>query len=151
MPEPALRRLGPDDAGAIAALLADDDPSYARWFTPFGTDGPAAELGGAERDRYWGIEVDSRLAAVILLRGLDAGFAAPAFGIYVAARWSRRGLASLALAWAETWCRLHGCPELMLTVHPENAGARRLYERHGFVADGGRSDGGNLVLRKRLA
>lgn len=137
----------------MCALLAADGEEYRRWFTPFEDDADAvtAEIAGAVRDRYWLVALDDEPAGLVLLRGLDAGFAAPAFGVYVAERFSGRGLGSLALAFAEAWCRVNGLPELMLTVHPENLHARRLYERSGFAFAGETSEAGNLVLRKPLA
>jgi GNAT superfamily N-acetyltransferase len=85
-----------------------------------------------------------------MLRGLDAGFASPAFGVYVAERHAGRRLGTVALAFAEAWCSLNGCPEIMLTVHPDHARARQLYEDRGFVASGESSAVGNLVYRKPL-
>lgn len=153
MSELEVRRLAASDAPAVSALLAVDPPDYRRHFQPFSTDPTeiASEIGRAERDRYWGLFTDGALAGLLMLRGLDAGYVVPAFGVYVAHDLSGKGLGTVALAFAQAWCRLNGCPEIMLTVHPDNAGARRMYERDGFVADGERSGVGHLIYRKRLA
>lgn len=148
-----IRALVEGDASAVVDLLTADSPEYRRHFDPFSAD--VRELGSrlrdATEDRYWGVFADGdELAAIVMLRGLDAGYVAPAFGVYVAERRAHSGLGTLALEFAETWCRLNGRPEIMLTVHSENTVARRMYERHGFGATGQRSDHGHLIYRKRL-
>ena len=146
------RPLTEGDAPDLSRLLTRDSADYQRYFEPFATDplDMAAVLAAADQDRFWGVFTDGELAALVMLRGLDAGHAAPAFGIYVAERRSRMGIASHALEFAESWCRAHDRHEIMLTVHPENGIARGLYERRGFAATGERSSLGHLIYRKRL-
>lgn len=132
--------------------MTDDPADYRRFFEPFpgGKKDIDAALERAVKDSYWGFYVDDQLSALVMLRGLDAGFAAPAFGIYVAERYAHRGIATAALALAEAWCRLNDLDELMLTVHPEHSQALRLYEAEGYSAAGEQSAIGHLVYRKRL-
>jgi RimJ/RimL family protein N-acetyltransferase len=147
-----IRPLRRSDAEALSRLVSNDPPHYNRYFVPF--PGGRADVDGAlehaDKDSYWGIFVDDELAAFVMLRGLDAGFSVPAFGVYVAEQYANRGLATTALALAETWCRLNNCSAVMLTVHPEQMRARLLYEAKGFIATGERSAIGHLVYRKRL-
>lgn len=152
MSEIEIRRLGGDDAPALNRLLTADPAEYRRYFH-FAPEVAAAEsiLTSAVEDRYWGISVEPRdLAALVMLRGIDEGFLAPAFGVYVAQAWSGRGLATLALRFAETWCRVNGCSEIMLTVHPDHAPARHMYERDGFRFSGEHSQLGYRIYRKSL-
>ena len=153
MSELEIRALAAADAGALARLLTADASSYRKHFVglPLEEDALAELLGGARRDRYWGIGDGDRLAALVMLRGLDAGFAAPAFGVYVGERWSRSGLATLALTFAEAWCRLNDVGEIMLTIHPENEVARGIYERAGLRFSGELSPIGHRIYRKTLA
>lgn len=153
MTELGIRRLSDADADAVATLLSADPPKYRAHFDPFTVDAAAIALAlsRASRDRYWGLTADGELVGLMLLRGLDAGYAVPALGVYVAEQWSRRGLARLTLAFAEAWCRLNQLEELMLTVHPENAPARGLYERSGFRFDGEHSERGHRIYRKSLS
>jgi GNAT superfamily N-acetyltransferase len=149
-----IRPLTESDAAAVSGLLTADPPEYRRHFEPFPGDpaSVAGVLAAAADDRFWGIFAErDELAALVMLRGLDAGYSTPAFGVYVAERRSRSGLAKLALAFAEAWCRLNRIDEIMLTVHPENDAARGLYEREGFSTTGAQSDIGHLVYRKGLA
>ena len=147
-----IRRLTPDDAAALSRLLTNDALPYRQNFTPFETapEAIARMLGAARRDGFWGVTIDGALAGLIMLRGLDAGFDTPAFGVYVAQASSRRGLGRLAVAYAESWCRLEGCRELMLSVHADNTYAKRVYEHEGFVATGELTDRGHAIMRKRL-
>jgi RimJ/RimL family protein N-acetyltransferase len=147
-----IRALGEADAESVSRLLSADPPSYRKHFEAFpeGTAGVAAMLAAATKDRYWGIADEAGLGALVMLRGLDAGFRAPAFGVYVGEKWSRRGVATLALAFAQAWCRLNGTPDIMLTVHPENRVAREIYEREGFRFSGELSPIGHRVYRKKL-
>lgn len=67
-----------------------------------------------------------------------------------------RGLGTLALAWIEGEAHRAGERNLWVAASDFNAGARRFYERHGFVSaatlDGLVRDGRTeFLLRKRLA
>lgn len=147
-----IRPLTAADAAAVARLVTADDAAYRQHFVPFEPvpEGIAAILAAAQRDCYWGIEYGGGLVGLIMLRGLDAGYAAPAFGVYIARRWSARRLGRLALAFAEAWCRLAGLDEIMLSVHPGNLHARREYDRAGFEPTGERTPRGHEIMRKRL-
>jgi RimJ/RimL family protein N-acetyltransferase len=150
MTEIAIRKLARSDAANARALVAGDPDAYRRHFHAVDADFED-EVGAAERDRYWAIVADDALAGIVMLRGLDAGFAAPAFGVYVAQAWSGKGLAALALAHAEAWCRVNEIAELMLTVDPDHEVAVRLYERSGFAFAGDHSERGHRIYRKLLA
>jgi GNAT superfamily N-acetyltransferase len=151
--DPVIRRLTSADAADLSRLLTEDDARYRAYFVGLDTAPPALArmIEDARRDRFWGIAIDGTLAGLIMLRGLDAGYDAPAFGVYVAQSWSRRGLGRLAMVYAEAWCRLEGCAELMLSVDADNVQARRIYEDEGFDATGEKTDRGHAIMRKRLA
>jgi RimJ/RimL family protein N-acetyltransferase len=146
-----VRRLTEADAVAVSTLLTADPDDYRRHFHPFPTDPESVRtaLAAAVEDVYWGIWSEG-LQAVVMLRGLDAGFTAPAFGVYVARASSGAGIARLAIALAEAWCRLNARREIMLTVHADNAAARRLYETTGYQFAGELSEAGHRIYRKKL-
>jgi len=60
-----------------------------------------------------------------------------------------RGLGRAVLGLAADWARreLPACRRLLLTVHPENAIARRLYEQAGFQPLGYERDGETVMAR----
>jgi GNAT superfamily N-acetyltransferase len=144
--------LVPGDADDTARLLGDPDDAKGRFFTGLPTE--ATELReifeAAREDRYWAVRVDGSLAGVFMLRGWDAGYATPAFGVVIAHAFRGIGLGRLALQFCESWCRLRGTTEIMLTVSPENRRAISLYESRGFAATGERSPKGSPIYRKRL-
>jgi RimJ/RimL family protein N-acetyltransferase len=147
-----IRSLTEADAVAVSRLLTADPPEYREHFHPFPADEESVRsvLGAATRDAYWGVWSGESLLGLVMLRGLDAGFSAPAFGVYVARAASGSGIATLALVLAEAWCRLNGHAEVMLTVHPDNASARRLYEAKGYRFTGEQSASGHRIYRKPL-
>lgn len=73
----------------------------------------------------------------------------------VAEEYRGRGIGTELLLTAERDAVLHGLSYMKLHVEAENAGARRLYQRHGYeeTAAGEGADPGDtrLVLRKRLS
>ena len=147
-----MRPLTVDDAGPLAALLADQRPEYLKDFFPFAFDaGSIAEtLTNAVRDAYWGIHVGGQLAGFCMLRGLDSGYLRPSFAIFVAEAFSGRGLARRALAQALRWCRDQAIGEVMLKVAHDNIAARVIYDEAGFLPQGRCPDTGHAVYTKVL-
>jgi RimJ/RimL family protein N-acetyltransferase len=140
------------DAEASVQLfteLGDDD---GRFFDGLPKESEALRsiLSSAKADRYWAVYVENTLAGLFMLRGFDAGYSVPSFGVMIKRAFRGAGLGRLALQYAETWCRLNKVETLMLTVSEENRRARALYKSCGFVGAGERSLKGNLILRKKL-
>jgi RimJ/RimL family protein N-acetyltransferase len=140
----------------MVALLAGDTPDYRRYFQHFfdayGRDPRrlARDIGAARRDRYWGLELEGGLAGFFMVRGLDEGFARPAFGVYVGQPHACRGLARFALDHALAWCRGEGIARVMLKVHRANERAYALYRAAGFRFDRVCPDTGQDMLELRL-
>ena len=150
----AVAPLRTADAPALARLIGRQRPDYMRAFFPFAFDAEAlrARLGAAERDRYWALRRQGELAGFFMLRGFDEGYDRPSFGVFVAEAHAGRGLATLALAHALTWCREAGVGEVMLKVDPAHAAAVEVYRRAGFVAAGRCADTGHdILVRKETA
>jgi GNAT superfamily N-acetyltransferase len=145
--------LTPEMAGEAADLLFGDPPDYRRHFTGLPEEaGKIADvLGAARKDAYWMVRVAGDNAGIFMLRGMDAGYTAPAFGVYIGSLHAGKGLARLVLAYSMAWCRLNGLDELMLTVADDNFPAIRIYEQSGMVSGGERSAKGHRIYRKKLA
>jgi RimJ/RimL family protein N-acetyltransferase len=139
------------DAAEVSAMLRAARAEYAVHFHPFAFDEASVRvaLEKARRDRAWGLRVGRELAGIFMLRGFDAGFEAPAFGVFVAEEFAGRGLATRALAEATRWCEGNGVREMMLTVYAENRRAVRVYEQAGFVATDERQET-RIVMRKKV-
>jgi RimJ/RimL family protein N-acetyltransferase len=142
-----LRSLCAGDADALAAMLRTERPEYLQHFTPFPFE--VGHIRGmletARDDRYWAIDVEGKIAGFFMLRGLDAGYAIPSYGVAIAERFARRGLLKLTLSVVAAWCRLNAIERLMLKVHADNVVARRAYERFGFRFDRPEDGTGHLI------
>ncbi|MEQ1861199.1 MAG: GNAT family N-acetyltransferase [Chthoniobacteraceae bacterium] len=138
MTDLSIRPLHAEDAETLAALFAAEPPDYLAHFHPFTfAAGPIRErITAAIHDRYWALIVDEELTGIFMLRGFDAGYTRPSFGVYVASRHAARGLARLALQFSLAWCRLNSVESVMLKVHPQNSAARRVYIDAGFISEG---------------
>ena len=129
-----VRSLQVADAPALSTLLRSQAQSYIRFFTPFDFDEAilAQLLAQCERDAWRGIYLAETLAGFFMLRGWDAGYEVPAYGVLIAEQYSGNGLAQLSLRYAKSLCKLRRAPRLMLKVHPENQAARKLFEAARF-------------------
>lgn len=148
--QPMIAPLNPRDAMQVARMLGEASPEYGRHFHPFPFDEETvlARLTAARRDRYWGIWIKEELAGLFMLRGFDAGYERPAFGVFIAERFSGQGLARLALVEAIKWCERSGVSALMLTVEQGNTRARRIYEEAGFAVEA--VEGTRTIMARRV-
>ncbi len=84
----------------------------------------------------WLIESDSHTCGYIAMTACFSLEFGGAFGLldelYLLPDWRGRGLGAEALAFAELWCRSHGCAALRLEVDLSNERALRLYSGAGF-------------------
>jgi RimJ/RimL family protein N-acetyltransferase len=147
-----IEPLLPIDAEAGVQLSNESGDVEGRFFDGLPTEPELLRsiLSSAKADRYWAIRIDDTFAGLFMLRGFDAGFSTPSFGVVIKREFRGAGLGRLALQYAEAWCRLNKIQTLMLTVSPENGRALALYESSGFVNGGDRSIKGNLIFRKQL-
>jgi ribosomal protein S18 acetylase RimI-like enzyme len=132
---PAIRALQTGDGEALARLLEDHAATEAaRVFHPFPLtrDTALRLVTTARADRYWGAWIDGRMVGFAMLRGWDAGFEVPSFGILVDRRFWRRGIGTILTAEALQTARIAGCRWVRLTVYASNAVALRLFDRAGF-------------------
>ena len=138
-----FRRLSPPLRPGLAAFFeALADRGDGRWFHPHPlTAGEAARLcayGG--RDLYYAAVAGDSVLAYGMLRGWDEGYAVPSLGIAVHPAARGLGLARAFMGFLHAAAALRGAKRVRLTVYPDNAPARRLYERLGYrleaTADG---------------
>ena len=146
-----IRPLRVEDAGAVSEMLRAQPPEYARFFYAFSFDADdiARIIARRERDVYSGMYWQGELAAFFMLRGWDAGYDVPSFGVVVDVKHRGRAFMRISLDVAKLICRLSGAPRLMAKIHPDNVsprGARRL----GFVQTGVEAETGNVVYHMDL-
>lgn len=146
-----ISALRVEDAAAICAMLRAQPPEYARFFYAFDFDEAAIArvLDGRVRDVYSGMFWQGQLVGVFMLRGWDAGFEVPSFGVLIDERHRGGAFMRLALDMAKLICRLSGAPRLMAKIHPDNVsprGARRL----GLLQTGVEEETGNVIYHLDL-
>lgn len=141
-----IRPLTLEDAGTVSNMLLAQPRDYAKFFYAFDFSEQRISdlLVNKQKDIYSGIFWCDELVAIFMLRGWDAGYAIPSFGVFVA--WEYRGgsFMRISLESAKLICRLVGAPGLMAKIHPDNVsprGARRL----GFTQTGVENESGNIV------
>lgn len=148
----AIRKLKPENAEELSRLLQSAGPEYSRYFIPFKFDRQTIEgiLASARRDRYFAVCIGGELAGFYMLRGFDQGYEVPSYGVWIGPAYSGMGLASLTLQHAFCFCRANGIKRLMLKVHPDNAKAKKIYERNGFTETGIDAGNNNLIFHRDI-
>ncbi|MGT2507643.1 N-acetyltransferase family protein [Cupriavidus basilensis] len=130
---PQIRRAGPSDAQAVAAILTE---TYLTTWQPQLT--PEAAMRFAQCDKI-GDYVRSRLAEFHLacVNGTVAGMVDWendfVWALHVSPRWQARGLGSTLLAHAEAAMAAAGHRQARLETDTFNAGSRAFYQRHGYA------------------
>ena len=128
------RPMTSEEAVALEALMAGEDAGYMMHFVGFSAPGQLQDqLAEARQDVFMSIFSNNILAGFYCLRGLDAGYARPSFGVYIQSRMKGLGLACASVRAAIAWCAAKSIPVLMLKVSWQNEGARRIYLESKFV------------------
>ena len=146
-----IRPLEPGDAASVSDFMRSQPPEYARFFYAFGSDETAiAEILSACRaDVYSGVFWQMNLAGVFMLRGWDAGYEVPSFGVLIDEKYRGGAFMRLTLDAAKLICRLSGTKRLMAKIHPENVSARGA-RRLGLIQTGVEAETGNLIYHLDL-
>lgn len=140
-----LRRLVPADAGAYRALMLEAYALHPEAFTTSAAERANLPLAWWETRLAPGDDAHELVVGAFAGPALAgaAGLAfeqrektrhkATLFGMYVPQAQRRRGLGDALVAAVLAAARARpGLRHVLLTVTDGNAGARRLYERHGF-------------------
>lgn len=148
----SIQKMMPSHVVDLVALHKQSIHDYSQYFTPFSFDAPTfcRFLELTLRDLYFIVLADDQVAGFYMLRGLDEGYAAPMYGVWIGDSYSGRGLALTTLRHAVSVCAELQCRDLLLKVHPDNLRAKSMYERFGFVSIGTDIKTQNLVYRLSL-
>ncbi len=146
-----IRPLCIEDAGEVSTMLRAQPTEYARFFYAFDFDEEriAAILAQKNRDVYSGMFWRGQLVGIFMLRGWDAGYEIPSFGVFVAEKFRGGTFLKVSLEVAKLTCRLSGARQLMATIHPDNVSPRGA-SRLGFVQAGRTTEAGNIVYHMDL-
>jgi RimJ/RimL family protein N-acetyltransferase len=151
--ETQIRPLAAADLAPLSKLLLGQRPEYIAHFHPFAFDETtlSAQFSNATRDRFWTLWSDAALAGFFMMRGLDAGYTRPSFGIFVAEEFSGHGLARAALRHSLEWAASENIPVVMLTVHGDNQRAVAIYKDAGFQPTGEATGSGLPIYIKHIS
>lgn len=135
------------DAAALSKLLKSDGDAYSKYFQPFSFDADSLVkiLSTSKKDKFWGVYAADALIGFFMLRGMDAGYDIPSYGVYIAKDYSGKGVSRLTLQFVEVWSKLNDIQKVMIKVHPENHAAKSVYEKSGAVAAGIDPKNANLI------
>ena len=147
-----IKKINASYSRELSQLLNQSARDYSKYFIPFDFDlnSVRSNMENARDDVFFGIFVDRRIVGFHMLRGWDAGFEIPSYGVFIAADYSGLGLGKLSLQHAISFCRINKVKKMMLKVHPENLLAKRLYEASGFVNQGIDKNNNHLIYFKEL-
>lgn len=147
-----IRRLKTEDSELLYDLFRHADRAYYNYFTAFEIDPLKISdiLKAVKKDQYFGFYIQDALIGFFMLRGFDAGYEIPSYGVFISEKYKGKGLARLSVEYAIAFCKLHHIPRLMLKVHPLNSRALNLYLRMGFVQTGFDPKNNNLVFHKTI-
>ena len=142
-----IRRLTPTDAPSLSAMLLEQPQDYIQYFIPFSFEPEDIEskLEQATNDLFMGMFWQGEIAGFFMLRGWDAGYEVPSYGVVIARHFAGKGLGKLSLEASKSICRLSGVTRMMLKVHPDNHAAKHIYEAAGFVQTGVDQKINNLI------
>ena len=136
----SFRILKVIDSELITQILLNSPPDHLKYFHPFefNRDSIQFMLQKSIKDKFFGIELkseissESELIGLYMLRGLDEGYTEPMYGVFICHEYTGKGIASLTISHAESFCKFNGYQQILLKVFPENTRAKRLYEYLGF-------------------
>lgn len=138
MTQIVTRRLGVDDAPALAGFYNGLSARSIRTFRPLGTATDLDTCRGIARDNAPGGSRHDRIAFAegrvvgwSFLWELEGG--QPVFGLGIADAWHGQGLGARLMDEIMGVARDLGLPLVVLTVVTDNERAWRMYERRGFV------------------
>ena len=147
-----IKQIDSSISDDLSDLLANSPKKYIKYFTPFNFDSITIKsvLDNSLKDTFFGIFINQQLIGFYMLRGWDAGYEIPSYGVFISSGHKGIGLGKLTLLHAISFCRLNQTKKLMLKVHPENLVAKKLYENMGFIKRGVDNKNNNLIYFKEL-
>lgn len=147
-----IRQLAETDLPDLIDLWNNDPEGYNEHFIPFkmNYDTLKGVLNKAVMDIFLAVAVNGNLAGFFMLRGFDAGYEIPGYGVWISSKFSNKGLAKLTLQYSISLCRIAEIKKLMLKVHPDNQVALKMYKNFGFTEAGIDEKIGHTIMFKDL-
>lgn len=148
-----IRRLLVEDLPELIDLWNKDPEGYNQHFIPFEMNDKTLinMLNNAVKDIYFAVRVKHNLAGFFMIRGFDAGYQVPSYGVWISSQFKNKGLAKLTLQYTISLCRINNVERIMLKVHPDNKIAQNIYKNFGFIETGIDEKIGHIIMHKDLA
>ncbi len=148
-----IKELTSELSTMLSEKISAEKKEYLTYFIPF-TDFSEENIRGIlsenKLDKYFGLFLNNDLIGFYMLRGFDAGYEIPSYGVWISSEYSNKGLSTLTLFHAFSFCKLNKIKTLMLKVHPDNKVAKALYEKQGFKQTGIDEKIGHLIYHKNI-
>jgi len=148
-----IKELSSEHASIFSKRLSEESKEYLQHFIPFAEFSEEfikKILSEKKSDKYFGLFLQDDLIGFYMLRGFDAGYEIPSYGVWISSKNANKGLSTLTLYHAFSFCKLNNIKTLMLKVHPDNTIAKKLYEKIGFVKIGVDDKIGHLIYHKNI-
>ncbi len=141
-----IRQLESSDVAALAEFMRSQSPEYLLFFYAFGADESSlAEILAEDKlDVYSGVFWQNKLIGVFMLRGWDAGYEIPSFGVLIAEQHRGKAVLNLTVEAAKLICKLSGVNRFMVKYHPNNTALKNV-PRMGFYQTGVEDSTGNII------
>jgi len=145
--------LTSDSASILSQKLLEESKDYIGHFIPFDFSESSVKkiLSEKKSDKYFGLFINKELIGFYMLRGFDEGYETPSYGVWISSGYSNKGLSTLTLYHAFSFCKINKIKTLMLKVHPDNSIAKNLYEKVGFKQTGFDEKINNLIYHKSIS
>jgi ribosomal-protein-alanine N-acetyltransferase len=131
-----IEAVTPNHAELLAELFERNRvPAVTSGFDPFELTGQEARriALGTHKDEYYVAARAGSLVGFSMLRGFEAGYEIPSFGVFVDHDAQGEGVGGALTAWTVAAARRLGCRSVRLSVYASNSIAHRLYISLGFV------------------
>jgi len=147
-----IRIISTQHAPELSELLLSSEKEYSKHFIPFNFDLESVfrVLDKVVNDLFFGIFIKNKIVGFYMLRGWDAGYEIPSYGVWISKDFSSKGLSKLTLNHAISVCKINSIKKIMLKVHPENLIAKKIYEDFGFINQGIDEKIGHLIYHKKI-
>lgn len=144
----SIRQLEVSNAPTLSGLLCRQRQSYINFFHPFDFDEETITgiLRERRQDVYEGVFWDGNLIGFFMLRGWDAGFTVPAYGVLIDEKFRGYGLAQISLRMAKIISAAKGAERIMLKVERANLRAKAVFEKAQFMLAGTDTDADGLLV-----
>ena len=138
----SIRRIAAGDGPSLLAFYNGLSADSKRTFRPLGIEAELNVCVGVIRDNHSAVDDKHDMVVVKATQIIGWGFLhdltsrEPFLGLAIADEWQGRGLGGAVMNAVMAAGRARGLAKVSLAVVQDNAVARGMYERHGFVCSG---------------